>query len=108
MRVGGGRGRGGRPDLDAVLRDPRLTAWARTQLDGLTGPDAPPGARDTVRVWLAHDAQLVPAAAALGVSVPGARKRLTRIEALLERSLLQSPSARHDLWLAHRAEQLAE
>ncbi|WP_374772455.1 helix-turn-helix domain-containing protein [Streptomyces sp. NBC_01310] len=96
------------PDLDAVLRDPRLTAWARTQLDGLTGPDAPPGARDTVRVWLAHDAQLVPAAAALGVSVPGARKRLTRIEALLERSLLQSPSARHDLWLAHRAEQLAE
>ncbi|MGW7438644.1 PucR family transcriptional regulator [Streptomyces sp. NPDC054849] len=95
------------PDLDAVLRDPRLTAWARTQLGGLTGPQAPPGARDTVRVWLAHDARLVPAAAALGVSVPGARKRLTRIEALLERSLLQSPSARHDLWLAHRAEELA-
>ncbi|MGW6978911.1 helix-turn-helix domain-containing protein [Streptomyces sp. NPDC054932] len=96
------------PDLDGVLRDPRLTDWARTHLSGLTGPDAPPGARDTVRVWLAHDAQLVPAAAALGVSVPGARKRLTRIEALLERSLLQSPSARHDLWLAHRAEELAE
>lgn len=90
-----------------MLRDPRLTAWARAHLRPLTGPDAPSGARATVRTWLAHDAQLVPAAAALGVSVPGARKRLTRVEALLERSLLQSPSARHDLWLAHRAEELA-
>lgn len=90
-----------------MLRDPRLTDWARTHLSGLSGPDAPPGARVTVRAWLAHDAQLVPAAAALGVSVPGARKRLARIEALLERSLLQSPSARYDLWLAHRAEELA-
>ncbi|GGY94865.1 helix-turn-helix domain-containing protein [Streptomyces avidinii] len=95
------------PDLDDVLRDPRLTDWARTHLSGLSGPDAPPGARATVRAWLAHDAQLVPAAAALGVSVPGARKRLARIEALLERSLLQSPSARYDLWLAHRSEELA-
>ncbi|MFB7263505.1 helix-turn-helix domain-containing protein [Streptomyces nojiriensis] len=98
---------GAAPGLDDVLRDPRLTDWARTHLSALTGPDAPPGARDTVRAWLAHDAQLLPAAAALGVSVPGVRKRLTRIEALLERSLLQSPSARHDLWLAHRAEDLA-
>ncbi|MFG2990384.1 helix-turn-helix domain-containing protein [Streptomyces sp. NPDC048257] len=95
------------PELDEVLRDPRLTDWARTHLGALSGPQAPPGARDTVRAWLAHGAQLVPAAAALGVSVPGARKRLTRIEALLERSLLQSPSARYDLWLAHRAEELA-
>ncbi|MFE3287436.1 helix-turn-helix domain-containing protein, partial [Streptomyces sp. NPDC059233] len=94
-------------DLDGVLRDPRLTDWARAHLGPLTGPDAPPGARATVRVWLEHDAQLVPTAAALGISVPGARKRLTRVEALLERSLLQSPSARHDLWLAHRAEELA-
>ncbi|MFJ8014462.1 helix-turn-helix domain-containing protein [Streptomyces sp. NPDC096339] len=93
--------------LDEVLRDPRLTDWARAHLRPLTGPDAPPGARATVRVWLDHDAQLGPAAAALGISVPGARKRLTRVEALLERSLLQSPSARHDLWLAHRAEELA-
>ncbi|MFE9631135.1 PucR family transcriptional regulator [Streptomyces sp. NPDC006463] len=106
---GGGRGAGAAlaPDLDEVLRDPRLTAWARSHLGPLTGPDAPPGARETVRVWLAHDAQLVPAAGALGISVPGARKRLSRVEALLERSLLQSPSARHDLWLAHRAEELA-
>ncbi|WP_301373161.1 PucR family transcriptional regulator [Streptomyces xanthophaeus] len=107
-----GRGSGPDPDpapgLDEVLCDPRLTDWARGHLNGLSGPQAPPGARDTVRVWLAHDAQLGPAAAAMGVSVPGARKRLTRIEALLERSLLQSPSARYDLWLAHRAEALAE
>ncbi|MEU7725786.1 helix-turn-helix domain-containing protein [Streptomyces sp. NPDC040724] len=95
------------PGLDAVLRDPHVSAWARTQLSALSGPDAPSGARATVRAWLAHDAQLGPAAAALGVSAPGARKRLTRIEVLLERSLLQSPSARYDLWLAHRAEELA-
>lgn len=106
-RPGADAGAAPAPDLDGVLRDPRLTAWARAHLRPLNGPDAPAGARETVRTWLAHDAQLVPSAAALGVSVPGARKRLTRIEALLERSLLQSPSARHDLWLAHRAEELA-
>jgi hypothetical protein len=36
----------------------------------------------------------------LGISVPGARKRLTRLEAELQRSLLQTPSARYELWLA--------
>ncbi|MET9881917.1 helix-turn-helix domain-containing protein [Streptomyces sp. NPDC006430] len=94
-------------DLDGVLRHPDLAAWARTHLAPLTGPDAPPRARETVREWLRHDAHLVPTAAALGISVPGTRKRLTRIEVLLDRSLLQSPSARYDLWLAHRAEELA-
>ncbi|MFI8100878.1 helix-turn-helix domain-containing protein [Streptomyces sp. NPDC086023] len=93
--------------LDRVLADEALTRWAADHLAPLTGPAAPPGARDTLRAWLDHDAQLVPTAAALGISVPGARKRLTRLEALFERSLLQSPSARHDLWLAHRAESLA-
>ncbi|MFD8855389.1 helix-turn-helix domain-containing protein [Streptomyces vinaceus] len=94
-------------DLDAVLRHRDLAVWARAHLAPLGGPDAPPGARETVRAWLRHDAHLVPAAAALGISVPGTRKRLSRIEELLERSLLRSPSARHDLWLAHRAEELA-
>ncbi|MFE2874245.1 helix-turn-helix domain-containing protein [Streptomyces roseus] len=94
-------------DLEGVLRHPDLSDWARAHLAPLTGPDAPSGARETVRAWLRNDAHLVPAAAALGISVAGTRKRLTRIEALLERSLLQSPSARHDLWLAHRAEELA-
>ncbi|MFI6001595.1 helix-turn-helix domain-containing protein [Streptomyces sp. NPDC051366] len=94
-------------DLDGLLRHPDLAAWARAHLAPLAGRDAPPGARETVRAWLRHDAHLVPAAAALGISVPGTRKRLARIEALLERSLLRSPSARYDLWLAHRAEELA-
>ncbi|MEU7554204.1 helix-turn-helix domain-containing protein [Streptomyces sp. NPDC044571] len=93
--------------MDTVLRHPHLTAWARAHLAPLAGAGAPPGARETVRVWLRHDAQLAPTTAALGISVPGARKRLTRVEALLERSLLRSPSARHDLWPAQRAEELA-
>lgn len=93
--------------LDGVLRHRDLAVWARAHLAPLSGPDAPPGARETVRAWLRHDAHLVPAAAALGISVPGTRKRLARVEELLERSLLRSPSARHDLWLAHRAEELA-
>ncbi|MEU9143335.1 hypothetical protein [Streptomyces sp. NPDC048349] len=69
-------------------------------------------ARATVRARPAHDAPLGPTADAPGICVPGARKRLTRIEALLERSLpqspLQSPGARHDLWPAHRADELAQ
>ncbi|MEU6865722.1 helix-turn-helix domain-containing protein [Streptomyces sp. NPDC046876] len=96
-----------RAGLDGVLSHPDLAAWARAHLEPLSGPDAPPGAAQTVRAWLRHDAHLLPTAAALGISVPGARKRLVRIEALLQRSLLQSPSARYDLWLAHRAEELA-
>ncbi|MFI8360797.1 helix-turn-helix domain-containing protein [Streptomyces sp. NPDC085612] len=114
LRLTGGAPRGSgaaapaaAPGLDEVLGDPRLTAWAASHLGRLTAPGAPAGARATVRAWLDHEARLVPAAAAMGVSVPAARKRLARIEALLERSLLQSPSARHDLWLAHRAEELA-
>ncbi|MFE9257727.1 helix-turn-helix domain-containing protein [Streptomyces sp. NPDC006879] len=93
--------------MDGVLAHPEVADWARLQLRALTGPDAPPGAGGTLRVWLANDARLVPTAAALGISVPGARKRLTRIEAVLERSLLQTPSARYDLWLAHRSVELA-
>lgn len=93
--------------LDDVLRDPATREWARAHLAPLAGPDAPAGARETVRVWLRHDARLVPTAGALGISVAATRKRVGRIEVLLERSLLQSPSARYDLWLAQRAEELA-
>jgi DNA-binding PucR family transcriptional regulator len=93
--------------LDEVLAHPDVALWARAHLAPLGGPQAPAGARETLRAWLSHHAQLVPTAAALGISVPGARKRLTRLEVLLERSLIQSPSGRHDLWLAHRAEELA-
>lgn len=62
----------------------------------------------TLRTWLDCEAQLAGTAAALGISVPGARKRLTRLESVLQRSLLQAPSARYDLWLAFRALEIAE
>ncbi|MFD7624941.1 helix-turn-helix domain-containing protein [Streptomyces sp. NPDC059851] len=102
-----GAGEGAAAGLDAVLRHPHVVAWSRTQLAPLTGPDAPPGALETVRAWLRNDAHLAATASSLGISVPGTRKRLARIEGLLQRSLLQSPSARFDLWLADRAAELA-
>jgi PucR C-terminal helix-turn-helix domain len=55
-----------------------------------------------LRVWLGNDARLDATASALGISVPGARKRLTRIEETLGRSLLSGPSARYELWFAVR------
>ncbi len=93
--------------LDDLLRAPAVQHWARTTLRPLR--EAANGAvlESTLRVWLDHDARLSATAAALGVSVPGARKRLGRLEQVLRRSLLQPPSARHDLWLALRAADLA-
>ncbi|MFB8118427.1 helix-turn-helix domain-containing protein [Streptomyces sp. NPDC055962] len=92
-------------DLDTVLRAPGVQDWAAQQLRLLAG--AGPTGEQTLRTWLGCEAQLAPTAAALGVSVPGARKRLTRLEAVLCRSLLRTPSARYDLWLAFRAVDLA-
>ncbi|MER5556630.1 helix-turn-helix domain-containing protein [Streptomyces sp. NPDC002793] len=92
-------------DLDTVLRTPGVQDWAVQQLSVLA--QAGPTGDETLRTWLRCEAQLSPAAAELGISVPGARKRLTRLEALLRRSLLQTPSARYDLWLAFRAVDLA-
>ncbi|WP_205019323.1 helix-turn-helix domain-containing protein [Streptomyces sp. HB132] len=92
-------------DLEAVLRAPGVQDWAVQQLRLLD--QAGPTGEETLRTWLRCEAQLSPAAAELGISVPGARKRLTRLEALLSRSLLRTPSARYDLWLAFRAVDLA-
>ncbi|WP_458087932.1 helix-turn-helix domain-containing protein [Streptomyces malaysiensis] len=88
--------------LDAVLGTSAAGTWARVQLRPLeqTGPTA---ALETVRTWLRADARLPAAAAALGISLPGARKRLTRAEDVLGRSLLTAPSAKYELWLAMRA-----
>ncbi|MFC8229906.1 helix-turn-helix domain-containing protein [Streptomyces sp. NPDC057287] len=91
--------------LDTVLRSPGVQDWAVQQLR-LLGRAGPMG-EETLRTWLGCEAQLAPTASALGISVPGARKRLTRIEAVLCRSLLRTPSARYDLWLAFRAVDLA-
>ncbi|MEU5022909.1 helix-turn-helix domain-containing protein [Streptomyces milbemycinicus] len=88
--------------LDALLSSPAAELWARAQLGPLdeAGPTAVP---ETVRAWLRADARLPAAATALGISLPGARKRLARAEEVLGRSLLRAPSAKYELWLALRA-----
>ncbi|MFD4277573.1 helix-turn-helix domain-containing protein [Streptomyces cyaneofuscatus] len=89
-------------DLDEVLRRPAVQEWALRQLAPVTG-----AAEETLRTWLRCEGRLGPTAAELGISVPGARKRLTRLETVLQRSLLRPPSARYDLWLALRARETA-
>lgn len=98
----GAAGDGRTVTLDELLGTPEVRRWAGLQLRPLDEGNRPSGLA-TVRTWLENDARIGPAAAALGISVPGARKRLTRVEDALERSLLQAPSAKYDLWLALRA-----
>ncbi|MFG2195005.1 helix-turn-helix domain-containing protein [Streptomyces sp. NPDC048639] len=90
-------GSGHQADLRALLDAPAAQAWAHAQLAPL-GP-----ATDTVRAWLRADARLPATAAGLGISLPGARKRLNRVEESLGRSLLHAPSAKYELWLAMTA-----
>ncbi|RFS83419.1 PucR family transcriptional regulator [Actinomadura spongiicola] len=85
--------------LDALLATDHVRQWAKNQLRPLLDQTSPL-LLDTLRCWLDHDANLKSAATSLGISVPGLRKRLVRIEGLLERSLLGAPSARYDLWIA--------
>ncbi|MEU8508316.1 helix-turn-helix domain-containing protein [Streptomyces brevispora] len=97
--------------LDAVLRLPAVRSWAVQQLRTLGEPDPPGRAADprtTLRTWLECETRLGPTAQSLAISVPGVRKRLTRLETVLQRSLLRTPSARYDLWLAFRALDLAD
>ncbi|MEZ0094018.1 helix-turn-helix domain-containing protein [Streptacidiphilus sp. EB129] len=96
------------PSLDELLLPPRVVAWAERQFRAVRTPDVPASVPQTLTTWLSLDAQISPTAAALSLSTSAVRKRLTRSEALLERSLLRSPSAVHDLWLAQRALELAE
>ncbi|MEV5240865.1 helix-turn-helix domain-containing protein [Streptomyces cinnamoneus] len=101
-------GTGGAHSLDGLLARPAVLAWARRQLHPIrTGP-SPDGLDQTLTAYLRHDGRIGPTARALLLSTTATRKRLARIEGLLERSLLRSPSVRHDLWLAHRAVALAE
>ncbi|MEV7642265.1 helix-turn-helix domain-containing protein [Streptomyces rubiginosohelvolus] len=86
--------------LDAILVRPAVRDWADRQLAPVLG------AEETLRTWVRCEGRLGPAAAELGISVPGARKRLTRLETVLQRSLLRPPSARYDLWLALRSRDL--
>ncbi|GAA2430823.1 hypothetical protein GCM10010191_50590 [Actinomadura vinacea] len=102
LRVLDGPDGGGDPvALDVLLDDPEVRRWADTQVSPLLQQD-PELYVKTLRVWLANDARIEATAAALGISVPGTRKRLTRVEETLGRSLLSGPSARYDLWFALR------
>ncbi|MDQ0985839.1 helix-turn-helix domain-containing protein [Streptomyces sp. V2I9] len=94
--AGPGTGKPAR-DLDEILAHPAVRDWADRQLAPVLGFE------ETLRTWLRCEGRLGPAAAELGLSVPGTRKRLTRLEAVLQRSLLRPPSARYDLWLALRS-----
>ncbi|MCA1219661.1 PucR family transcriptional regulator [Streptomyces sp. 8L] len=85
-------------DLPTLLATPAAQTWART----LIGPLGPSGV-DTVCAWLRADTRLSEAAAALGISPPGLRKRLVRAEEALGRSLLHAPSCTYELWLALKA-----
>ncbi|MEU8638603.1 helix-turn-helix domain-containing protein [Amycolatopsis sp. NPDC048633] len=87
--------------LDGLLGTPAASVWARSQLHPLERADLPNGL-ETVRAWLRADTRLPATAAALAISAPATRKRLTRIEQVLGRSLLHAPSAKHELWLAMR------
>ncbi|MEU1308419.1 helix-turn-helix domain-containing protein [Streptomyces cinnamoneus] len=98
----------GARSLDELLTRPAAVAWAHRQLRPIrTGP-APDEFDQTLTAYLCNDGRLGPTATALSLSVTATRKRLARIESLLERCLLRSPSVRHDLWLARRAVSLTE
>ena len=94
-------GTGGPAALETLLDDPEVRRWAGMQVTPLLRRD-PERFMNTLRVWLDNDARLDATASTLGISVPGTRKRLTRIEEILGRSLLSGPSARYEMWLAIR------
>ncbi|MGJ5748751.1 helix-turn-helix domain-containing protein [Streptomyces puniciscabiei] len=91
------------PSLGELLQLPRVAAWAEHQFRPLHAPETPSFVLDTLTTWLRLDACIAPTAAALSLSTSAVRKRLSRAESLLQRSLLRPPSAVHDLWLAQRA-----
>ncbi|MFI9785261.1 helix-turn-helix domain-containing protein [Kitasatospora sp. NPDC051984] len=93
--------------LDELLAQPQVIDWASSRLHPLHAPDAPPALADTLARWLRHDARIGPTAQELALSPSAVRKRLGRIETLLNCALLRPPTAVHDLWLAHRALELA-
>ncbi|MEV6839042.1 helix-turn-helix domain-containing protein [Streptomyces sp. NPDC051133] len=89
--------------LDGLLATPAVTRWARSQFQPLAATAGSAHLARTLTVWLQHDARIEATATALSLSNTAVRKRLARAEALLQRSLLRPPTARHDLWLAQHA-----
>jgi purine catabolism regulator len=86
----------------AALLDPDATAaFAEAALAPLVAADrAGPGELvESLRAWLAAHGQWEPAAARLGVHRHTLRKRIHRVQELLDRDL-DSPGVRAELWLA--------
>ncbi|MFT7836731.1 helix-turn-helix domain-containing protein [Saccharothrix sp. BKS2] len=79
-----------------LLDLPEVRRWAEDRLVPLL-PANRATLLTTVRTWFHHDLRTAPAAAALGISAHGLRKRLSRVEELLGRSLVDGPSDRYDL-----------
>ncbi len=92
--------------FDEVLALPRIRDWAEHRTRSLVR-DLPTKDLETLRTWLGSDARIEPTAAALGISGPGVRKRLVRIEERLGTELIGCPATQIDLWLALRAGALA-
>lgn len=90
------------PTLDILLAHKSVRQWAELRLSPLRDPVL----LETLRVWLRCDARLDTTAAALQISLGGARKRLLRAEQLLQLSLLTGPSARYEMLHAMRVRDL--
>ncbi|RVX45849.1 PucR-like helix-turn-helix protein [Nonomuraea polychroma] len=90
----------GEVTLDALLGTPAVFHWAESYLTPLHQGD--PRLLETLQTWLKSNARLDTTASMLGLTVPAVRKRLVRVEGILSRSLLNAPSARHDIVLAFR------
>jgi sugar diacid utilization regulator len=90
------------PTLEDLLRQPALIQWAHTVLRPVRDARGAAQLEHTLRTWLDNHTRLSATATALDISVPGTRKRLLRLEQHLQRSLLNTPHTRHDLWLATR------
>ena len=92
--------------LDELMRAPAVQQWAQTTLRPVRAAADSSPLELTLRAWLSSNSRLSVTAEELGISVSGARKRVSRLEQVLRRSLLHGPSARHDLWLAMHAADL--
>lgn len=85
--------------VEMLLRGAMAREWAKMVLSPLWDNES---LLITLRTWLQHNAHLERTATTLGLSPPGTRRRLVRIEKTLGRSLLNGPSARYDLLIALR------
>jgi PucR-like helix-turn-helix protein len=111
LRIRSAPGRAGRsaprpdrpPGPDELLRLPGAQRWADAALRPVRRSAHAPQLETTLRTWLDTGARLSATADTLQLSVAGTRRRIERLEQVLQRSLLHGPSARNDLWLALRA-----